>query len=242
MKKKQIVCAFIICILFWGCEHGKIQDDKNAQPKSAPKPVSIIVVGIDESGSYKLWNQVKKLIMRMILQLEPGDIFYIRRITDASYLDNCTIFRLEIPKIKESDNANPFDRKAKIRRASVIHQINSLKKEACQRLADLKFTNSRRTDVHGFLVASGDRFNLAPKDFQRILLIASDLKDNVRYKANYDLTGAHVAVIGFQSSKSPAETKKHKAHWIKKLTNAGASKVIFLSVEEKFSVKFFKEK
>jgi hypothetical protein len=241
MKKLLMLSTFIVLILLAGCGDRKIGYAESANSESATKPTRIIVVGIDESGSYELWNPVKKTIMSLIRQLEPGDILYLRRINAASYLDTCTIFRLEIPKISEPENANAFDRKAKIHRASLINRINSLKKEACQRVSDAEFKNSKYTDIYGFLAAAGDRFSLAPKACQRILLVASDLKDNVGHKAKYDLTDAYVAVIGFQSSKSPAETRKHKSIWTQKFTTAGAQKVFFLAVEEKFSVNLFKE-
>ena len=97
------------------------------------------------------------------------------------------------------------------------------------RRIDLEFTNSKYTDIYGFLAAAGDRFNLAPKTFHRILLVASDLKDNVGHSAKYDLQDSYVAVIGFQSSKNPAETRQRKAHWIEKFTHAGAKEIIFLN-------------
>lgn len=241
MKKLLMLCIFIVLILFAGCGDKNFGRADVTNSKSETKPTRIIVVGIDESGSYELWNPVKKTIMSLIRQLKPGDILYLRRINSASYLDDCTIFRLEIPNISEPENVNPFDRKAKIYRTSLINHINSLKKEACKRVSDAEFKSSRHTDIYGFLAAASDRFNRAPKTRQRILLVASDLKDNVGHKAKYELTDTYVAVIGFQSSKSPAETRKHKAHWTQKFTAAGAEKVIFFSVEEKFSVNLFKE-
>jgi len=242
MKKLIILIPLMILISSSGCQDKKIGYTESANSKSEINPTRIIVVGIDESGSYKLWNPVKKTIVSLIQHLNPGDILYLRRINSASYLDDCTIFRLEIPKITGPENVNPFDRNAKIYRASLIKHINLLKKKACQKFSEVKFTGSKHTDIYGFFAATSDRFNLAPKKLQRILLVASDLKDNVGHTAEYDFQDAYVAVIGFQSSKNPAETRKHKAHWTQKFTHAGAKKIIFLSVEEKFSVNLFKEK
>jgi hypothetical protein len=239
--KKLILSGIFAMILLAGCGGEKSEFADTAKSNGEKKHTRIIVVGIDESGSYKLWNPVKKTIMGLIRHLKPGDILYLRRINAASYLDICTIFRLEIPKISGPESVNPFDRKAKIYRASLIKHINSLKEEACQRFSKVKFTSSKYTDIYGFLAAASDRFNLAPKEFQRMLLVASDLKDNVGHKAKYDLTDAYVAVIGFQSSKNPAETQKHKSNSTQEFIAAGAKKVIFLSVEEKFSVNLFKE-
>jgi hypothetical protein len=239
MKKKSYLYAIIIIVFLFGCQD--TQTEQRAIEKVEPKAGRIIVFGIDETGSYKLWTQIKKTAIKIIQQLEPGDIFYFRRITDASYLDTCTIFRLELPLIEKSENANPFDRKTKKVRGAQVGRITSLKYEACQRLSAVQFTNARHTDIYGFLAASSDRFRLAPKDFRRILIIASDLKDNVGYKVKLDLSGVVVAVIGFQTSKDPAKTQILKQYWIEKLTHAGATRVIFLSVEEEFSTTLFKE-
>jgi hypothetical protein len=199
----------------------------------------VIIVGIDESGSYKLREQAKKLIARVIKELEPGDILYLRRINDSSFLDQCTIFRLELPALEKPNTDNPFDRKVKRFQKSQIFRINSLKKEAIQRLADIKFKVAKHTDIYGFLAASNDRFNLAPKDYQKILIIASDLKDNVRYKVDLGLSGAYVAVVGFQNSKNPQESRNLKGQWTKEFMQSGAAKVMFLSIEEKFSAEHF---
>jgi hypothetical protein len=80
---------------------------------------------------------------------------------------------------------------------------------------------------------------LAPQDYQKILIIASDLKDNVRYKVDLGLSGAFVAVVGFQNSKDPQESRNLKKHWTTKFMKSGAAKVIFLSIEERFSTNNF---
>jgi hypothetical protein len=233
MKKPLILISIIALI-------SACQDQKQASKKiPAPKPRRVFIIGIDETGSYKLREQAKKLFARVINELEPGDILYLRRINDSSYLDQCTIFRLELPALGKSKSNNPFDRKAKRLRKSQIFHINSLKKQAIQRLADIKFKVAKNTDIHGFLAASNDRFNITPQDYQKILIIASDLKDNVRHKVNLDLSGAYVAVVGFQNSKNPQESRNLKNHWIKKLMQSGAAKVMFLSIEEKFSAEHF---
>ena len=106
-------------------------------------------------------------------------------------------------------------------------------------MADIKFKVAKHTDIYGFLAASNDRFNLAPKDYQKILIIASDLKDNVRYKVDLGLSGAYVAVVGFQNSKNPQESRSLKNKWTKKFMQSGAAEVIFLSIEEKFTAQHF---
>jgi hypothetical protein len=219
MKKPLILISIIV--LMFGCQEQKHANEKIPEPK----PRRVIIIGIDESGSYKLREQAKKLFARVISDLKPGDILYLRRINDSSYLDQCTIFRLELPALEKSKSNNPFDRKAKRLRKSQLFHINSLKKEAIQRLADIKFKVAKNTDIYGY--------------YQKILIIASDLKDNVRYKVELGLSGAFVAVVGFQNSKNPQESRSLKNKWIKKFMQSGAEKVIFLSIEERFSINNF---
>ena len=101
----------------------------------------------------------------------------------------------------------------------------------------MKFTNAKYTDIYGFLAAAKDRFDLAPKNYQKVLIIASDLKDNVRNNVELELSNVSVAVIGFQAEKDPGKTKKHKERWISILSNAGASRVYFIPIEEKLTLK-----
>jgi hypothetical protein len=237
MKKHSLILVSIIIVLIFGCQDKKHAGDKIPEPKL--KPRRVIIIGIDATGSYKLREQAKNMVARVINELEPGDILYLRLINENSYLDNCTIFRLELPALNRPKSDNPFNRKAKRLRKSQIFHINSLKKEGLQRLADITFKVAKNTDIYGFLAASNDRFNLAPQDYQKILIIASDLKDNVRHKVNLDLSGAYVAIVGFQNSKNPQESRSLKNNWTKKFMQSGAAKVIFLSIEERFSTNNF---
>ena len=232
--QRSFICIITLAFML-GCQGQKQASEKISQPR----PRRLIIIGIDETGSYKLREQAKKLIAGVINELEPGDILYLRRINDSSYLDGCTIFRLELPTLQKPATENPFDRKAKrLRKAQMFH-ISSLKNQAIQRLADIKFKVAKHTDIYGFLAASNDRFNLAPQDFQKILIIASDLKDNVHYKVDLGLSGVYVAVVGFQNSKDPKESRNLKGKWAKRFMQSGAAKVMFLSIEEKFSVEHF---
>ena len=238
--KATIIYALLLVFAFSGCEGSKKKDTARAIQDTAKKPKRIIVIGIDETGSYGFWGQMKNMTTRIIENLRPGDILYVRRVTGTSYLDNSTIFRLEVPLIREAKTENPFDRKSKRRLISEIFKINMLKKEACSRISAVRFTNAKNTDIYGFLAAANDKFDLAPQQYQRILIIASDLKDNVGHKVNLEFSNVQVAVVGFQNSKKPAKTMKLKKMWIKRLTDAGASKIVFLSIEEGFSMDIFK--
>jgi len=228
----------ISALLILGCQGGKANAAAGAAQQDQTAGC-IVVFGIDDTGSYGLWEKAKSIACQIVSQLQPGDMFNCRRITDSSYLDTCLIIKLEMPLIEPESN-NPYDRKAKNLREQQLSWIRAIKGQACSRLSGLKPTNSKRTDIYGFVAAAGDRFALAPKDHKRILILASDLEDNVGYQPKVNLAGAKVAVLGFQSSKDPVRTQRLKETWTRKFTEAGAARVIFLPLEEKFNLVQFK--
>jgi len=237
LKKLPFILVFTVCLA--GCQSDKGNTaSSEAAKKQAPR--SIVVFGIDDTGSYELWDQAKSIACRIVDQLQPGDILNCRRITDSSYLDTCLILKLEMPVFEEQGNSNPFDRKAKKITRQQDSGIKALKREACNRLSALRSINSKRTDINGFVAAAADRFALAPKEHKRILILASDLEDNVGYQPKVNLAGAQVAVLGFQSSKDPVKTQRVKQSWTKKFTEAGATRIVFLPLEEKFNLDQFK--
>ena len=244
MEIKNLILILVTLILgtggLFGCVDKSPGTDSKGHKAEQRASRRIIVYGIDETGSYNLWNHAKISAAQIIQQLEPGDIFYCRRITDASYLDENTIFRLEISTQMASRNENIFDRKARSINRIQANHIKILKKDAVNRLMDSKFIKAKNTDIWGYLSAASDRYGLVTDEFQRILIIASDLKDNVGYNVKLDLTNVYVAVYGFQVSKNPGETQRLKDKWISSFTEAGAAKVVFLAVEEKLSLELLK--
>ena len=103
--RNPLILISIIALIF-GCQDKKHANEKIPQPR----PRRVIIIGIDESGSYKLREQSKRLIARVINELEPGDILYLRRINDSSYLNNSSIFRLELPALQRHKANNPGPR------------------------------------------------------------------------------------------------------------------------------------
>jgi len=239
MLLRMLRFTLIATFLILGCQSDKAKAaTQEAERKQAAR--CIVVFGIDDTGSYELWEQAKNIACRIVDQLQPGDILNCRRITDSSYLDTCLILRLGLPLIEEPGNNNPFDRRAKKVTRHQESGINALKREACNRLSGLRSINSKRTDIYGFVAAAGDRFALASKEYKRILILASDLEDNVGYQPQLNLAGTQVAVLGFQSSKDPVKTQRVKQSWTKRLTEAGATRIVFLPLEEKFNLDQFK--
>lgn len=211
----------------------------NGKPVNGQNSGRVIVMGIDDTGSYGLWNQAKDIATQIILQLQPGDIFYFRKIIASSYIDESSFFRLEIPKLKEKLSNNPFDRESK--RVRKMHNLQNLalKRETIKRISKLERVGAGRTDIFGFLAAASEKFGLQDQDYKRILIIASDLQDNVQWTPDLNLSGSKVAVAGFQPMENPKEAQNFQKKWQDTFKKYGATKTIFSRADEKFNLNQF---
>ena len=197
----------------------------------------LIIFGIDDSRSYSLRGNGLTLVARIINTMKNGDILYLRRITETSYSDSCAVFRLEIPAEISQKPKNPFDRRARELYRKKLLAIRRLKLQAINILAHLESRRSRRTDLVGFLSACHDRFAAEDGQYRRIVIIASDMRSNVRRRVKIYLAGAEVFVVGFQSGRSPGRTQRRKAWWTHYLTKrCGAGSVRFIPPDVRFSL------
>ena len=235
--RKWLKTAIILALGLCQCQEGGTGQNQDAKANQQQmQSERIIVMGIDDTGSYSLWDQAKNIAVQIVIQLEPGDVFYLRRITGASYADEVTIFRLELPRIDQSRPTNPFDRRAKSLRKVFATRVQHLKEEAIERIANLQSTKARSTDIFGFVAVASEKFSLLDKQFDRVLVIASDLQDNVHYEPDLDLSGASVGIVGFQAMQDPKGTQQLKNRWHDLFSNAGARKIIFIRTDEKLNL------
>ena len=188
----------------------------------------MVVFGIDESGSYDFRNKAISIAGRVISDLKPGDVFYVRRITDKSYDDSSAIFRLEIPEIGNPPD-NKFDRKAWYNWKKKNRGISALKAKAIHVLSKLGPVKAPMTDIWGFIAAAADRIHTEQdQGYRPMVVICSDMKDNCRRKTKLDLNGAQMLIAGFESGKDPAKSQKMKSDWDKALKGCNAASVNFL--------------
>jgi len=188
----------------------------------------LVVFGIDESGSYDFRNKAISIAGRVISDLKPGDVLYIRRITDKSYDDSCAVFRLEIPEIGNPPS-NKFDRRAWHNWKKKNRGISALKAKAIDVLTKLGPVKAPMTDIWGFIAAAADRIHTEQEqDYRSVVVICSDMKDNCHRKTTLDLNGAQMLIAGFESGKDPAKSQKIKSDWDKVLKGYNAASVNFL--------------
>ena len=230
---KPILCLILFAFIISGCQSSNANQTK-VEPKQDPG--RIIVMAIDDTGSYRLWNQAKNITAQIINQTKPGDVFYLRKITGESYTDKSTLFRLELPKMPASSYENPFDRKAKKHKKLFEYRTKALKQKAIKMVAKLQTSSAGHTDILSFLAIASEKFQLADKNAKRIICIASDLQENVRYKPDLNLSGAKIAIVGFQPMKDPKRTQRFKQKWINIFKKAGTTHTIFIRADERFNL------
>jgi hypothetical protein len=235
--KNLIVIGIMILISLSGSGCLKEGQESNSNMNAkALSPTKIVIMALDDTGSYKNWEKAKQVAKEIVVQLQPGDVFYLRKITGESYTDRCSLFRLEIPKIESSDFNNPFDRKAKKARRLSQKRINILKRAAINKISELKPSSAGSTDLNGFFAAADEKFALFKGPSVKILCIASDLQENVRYKPDLEFKGVYVAVVGFQPMKDPKRTQKFKKNWQSAFNKYGVKKTAFYRTDEKFNI------
>lgn len=196
----------------------------------------VVVFGLDETGSYSFRNRAVAIANGVISNLQPGDVFYARRITDKSYTDSCAIFRLEIPKIGDPPT-NKFDRRARHVWKKKLKQVAMVKANAANFLSRLAPVKAKKTDIWGFFASVADRFRAEQgQNCLRMVIIASDMKDNCRRKTEIDLLGAEVIIPGFESGEDPTLTQKIKSGWTKSLEKFGAGSIVFLPPDCKLAL------
>ena len=187
----------------------------------------VIVLGLDESGSYNLRKQSLNMAKSIVSQMEGGDVLYVRRITEQSYLDEgSAVMRLELqPEPDKSKNI--FDRKARIKRRKILLANAGTKRKAMAVIDGLKQMRAGQTDVWGFLSAAQERIQREKVKGGRMIIIASDMKDTVGRKSSLNLAGVTIKVVSFETQASPKATKKLRSRWKKDFETLGVEKVEF---------------
>lgn len=198
---------------------------------------SLVIFGLDDTGSYGLRAKGVQVGNMILDGLRDGDVLYARRITNKSFHDSASIFRLEVPVVGSAPT-NRFNRVARRAWEKRIQQARTVKAQAKGILSGLKPVKAPRTDIWGFLAACEARF-LAEEGGSataKRIIIASDMKDNVKRKVHLDLQGADILIVGFESGVDPEATQKLQAAWIDSLLKANAGNVRFLPPDTRMAL------
>lgn len=190
------------------------------------------VCGVDRSGSYNFVPLGLDLCARLIIEARGGDVLVIRWISDASLRNEEFAARVEVPvtQLPDCEN-NPFNPRCQRERAAINARVNTLKRDAIQRILALRPDTAQRTDILGFIQAASDAYEHAPDGAVRELYMATDLLDNVRHTIAPDLRGVRVTVLAFQTDPNPLQTVALRKEWTEKLRRYGATEVTFHAAE-----------
>jgi len=220
--KRIIVSAMVIFFLNVHCLY-------------AQNGAAVVVFGLDETGSYNLRHKGIEIAQTVIGSLKGGDVFYARRITDKSFSDSASIFRLSIPDTGNQP-ANKFDRKAYSEWQKKVKQASLVKSQAVDILRNMKPVKATGTDIWGFFAAATARFQAEGQEYKkRTIIISTDMKDNMNRKAAIDLFGANVIIVGFQSGENACENQNLQAAWQAALKKVNAGSISFLPADSKFT-------
>lgn len=201
-------------------------------PEAAITPPRFIVFGIDRSGSYDFVKVGLDAAARTIAKAEPGDTVIVRWISDTSFLNQELATRIELPNMTLADcSSNVFDSRCRRERSAQDAELDRLKRAHMTRLLALKPPSAGHTDIFGFLQAASDAFSEVPAEAERLLYLATDLKDNVGYEVVPNLAGVRVRVFALQTEADPEGTLRLRKRWAERFTGYGADDITFTTSE-----------
>jgi hypothetical protein len=222
---KQIISIFLIIvslITLSGCK-GKESSSKN--PEMEPL---VCVISIDGTGSYKYLDKAKQIVTNLIQRQQGCNKIYVRWITEDSTSDSNAVASAAFPDTAKPKN--PFDVKEKRRYEILLVKDRQIRQQVIRTIINAESPEANRTDIYGALYAAGERF-ISNSDMYPVLIILSDMEDNVGKKEQYsvNLNGADVIILGYQVS---SEEEGRKQRWAEYLSSIGAGSVSFSHIDE----------
>lgn len=188
-----------------------------------------VVCGIDRSGSFQnLLETGKQVCAETIRKAGPGDEIVLRWISEASYLADQNFIAHYVIPAGGGCGDNPFDEAC----AAEERAVEAAKQATAQEIRRLQAPRASKTDIYGFFQKASDVLRHVPPDAERVIIVASDLVDNVRFRvAPGHLDGIQIEVHGFEPSADPYEVSQARDAWTQYFNENGAASVSFPSVE-----------
>lgn len=188
-----------------------------------PRPCEHLAVLLyDVTGSFRgLLPRAVAHGEQIIRRLAPGDCLLVRTIGATSFPAGSVLAGRVPPRVRPIDVA--FERRLlalKGRWGATLHGL-------------LQMPTAPRTDLWGALHAAGQTLTATPAR-ERLLVVYSDLVDNVRLKAPgaaLRLDGARVLVFFVSRDPAPERFLARLRRWHQVLRGAGAREVRFHDVD-----------
>lgn len=210
------------CAMMLGVTTAAVSQVRPAQTTLA------IDISVDGTGSYaKALPFVAAETERVCLLLEPGDQLTVRWITDRSYSSAAVVTMVSRPAAaKASRLQNPF-LAAKARTAEQSQASGW--QAGCAAIRELRNRpRAARTDVTGAVLAAAGSLKAAPQAVRRVMVIASDLDENVAAgRVGFDLAGVTVVLLAPESSTgSVSQLQRRVERWAGLFSSMNADTVL----------------
>jgi hypothetical protein len=185
----------------------------------------VIVYVIDATGSYNFVGQaLNKAAAEVERNAQPGDVWFFRWVTNASYSDSAAIFTLRCPDLLEAP-ANPFDSNARRHWQAQQASFTALKRKAATMLRSQRPRPVRGTDIYGALAKASDIFETTAGQGEKVVVIATDLGDTENRKVSFSLRGARVIICLYQGGRNVQEARARRDSWVGLIRDSGAREI-----------------
>ncbi len=203
--------------------------EASASPEEPAAPAArTIVIGVDRSGSYDFLTVGLNKAARLVAEARPGDAVYLRWISGTSYLNEEQAARVRLP---EGDVGNCTDNVFDNRCDTFEEALSDFKRTHVIRILALRPPAASNTDIMGFIQAASDTLATVGTGKERLLYLATDLKDNVHHQIQPDLAEVRVVVIALQTDADPETTLQRRDTWRRIFEGYGAAEVRFETPE-----------
>jgi len=217
--------SLLLCLTLAVLSGCTTRQGSNASAKTAEPPLCA-VIGIDGTGSYEYLDKAKTTVMKFIQGLPAGSKVYVRWISEDSLSDKNAIVSAVLPGMGKPRNT--FDLTARQDYAVSKKKDAQIKAQVGKVITAAVSPRSKMTDIYGALYSAGIRFSANP-NLTPLLILLTDMDDNVKKSYPVALSGAMVMVMDFQVGTDDA---KVRTTWTEYLTKAGAESVQFMSLDE----------
>lgn len=229
---RLIFLACCLLLLGAGCKNSTLPTPASSSSAARPAQAAgaktrFVVVGADESNSYSYRLKLPDLLADFFgKNALPSDSWLVRRIGENSFVDKMNVplvgvqSLVVLPAVEPAPN-NPFNMKQAVRHKRSVDHFNRYKKQIKQSLSKLTIEAEKKTDIFGFLAKCAD---MKATD----IVLFSDMVDTVGRHHQFNLSGARVWVVFFQSRSDAAKHQALQKQWDNKLRELGASQVTFI--------------
>lgn len=206
---------------------------------SAPPPALYVQMVVDRSGSYPAAALKAALAEACLIaeQLQPGDAMRARFIGARSYSSDAVFMSVELPAA--SPTGGIVSPEMASQRDSLDRAIREQRRRACASLPRAsKVARAGSSDVVGAVAAAAAALRTAPPRARRLLVISSDLEDNIDGgNVRIDLTNVAVRFVAIEASHGRLEdVQRNVDRWTARLSAMGASDVQLVPPGEQLDV------